>query len=95
MKKPLKVYFRQYANSHQNKWNRLCHSLGMPMIIISLVLFALQYYTYGLILFVVGWAFQFLGHAIEKTPPEFITDPMFFIIGPLFFFNKIFKKIDY
>lgn len=92
---PLKVYFRQYANSHQNKWNRFFHTLGMPLIVISLIVFACGYYDYGIAMFVVGWIFQFIGHAIEKTMPEFITNPVFLLIGPLFFLNKIFKKIDY
>lgn len=92
---PLKVYFRQYANSHQNKWNRICHTVGMPMIVVSLILLPFQYYTLGAILFFVGWFFQILGHAIEKTKPEFISNPIFFVIGPLFFLNKIFKKIEY
>lgn len=92
---PLKVYFRQYADSHKNKWNRFLHTFGIPMLILSLILLACGYYTAAIILFVVGWIFQILGHAIEKTMPEFLTNPIFFIIGPLFFLNKIFKKIDY
>jgi uncharacterized membrane protein YGL010W len=35
-------------------------------------------------LFVVGWAFQFLGHFYEGRKPAFVDDLMGFLIGPLF-----------
>jgi uncharacterized membrane protein YGL010W len=28
----------------------------------------------ALTLFVVGWVFQFVGHAYERKPPEFLKD---------------------
>ncbi|MBC2669354.1 DUF962 domain-containing protein [Novosphingobium piscinae] len=38
----------------------------------------------GLGLFVVGWAFQFLGHHYEGRKPAFLDDLSGLIIGPLF-----------
>jgi uncharacterized membrane protein YGL010W len=38
----------------------------------------------GLGLFVVGWAFQFLGHHYEGRKPAFVDDLMGLAIGPLF-----------
>lgn len=38
----------------------------------------------GLGLFVVGWAFQFVGHHFEGRKPAFVDDIMGLIIGPLF-----------
>ncbi len=35
-------------------------------------------------LFVIGWAFQFLGHAYEQRKPAFVDDLAGLIIGPLF-----------
>ena len=34
-------WIRQYAQSHQNRWNQLTHSFGIPMIVVSLVLLIL------------------------------------------------------
>lgn len=38
----------------------------------------------GLGLFVVGWAFQFVGHHYEGRKPAFVDDIVGLIIGPLF-----------
>jgi uncharacterized membrane protein YGL010W len=35
----------------------------------------------ALAMFVVGWALQFVGHAIEGKPPEFLKDWRFFFVG--------------
>ena len=38
----------------------------------------------GLGLFVVGWVFQFIGHAYEGRKPAFVDDLIGLLIGPLF-----------
>lgn len=40
-------------------------------------------------LFVVGWAFQFIGHAYEGRKPAFVDDIMGLAIGPLFVVAEI------
>jgi uncharacterized membrane protein YGL010W len=40
--------------------------------------------AWGLGLFFVGWAFQFVGHFYEGKKPAFVDDLMGLIIGPLF-----------
>jgi uncharacterized membrane protein YGL010W len=32
-------------------------------------------------MFLVGWGFQFLGHAVEGKPPEFLHDCRFLFVG--------------
>lgn len=79
-------WISEYAESHQHPVNRLCHSFGIPMIAIS-VLFLLLGFIWltilwiGLGLFVIGWVLQFIGHAYEKKPPEFIKDWRFLFVG--------------
>ena len=67
-------WIAQYQTSHQNRWNQLTHTLGIPMIVVSLglaviALFAPGLWPWALGLFVAGWALQFIGHAIEGKPP--------------------------
>ena len=31
-------WIAQYSQSHQNRWNQLTHSFGIPMIVLSLIL---------------------------------------------------------
>ena len=33
------------------------------------------------VLFAIGWAFQFVGHAFERKPPEFLKDWRFLFVG--------------
>lgn len=40
--------------------------------------------TAGVGLFVVGWAFQFVGHFWEGRKPAFVDDLVGLVIGPLF-----------
>jgi uncharacterized membrane protein YGL010W len=79
-------WIAQYASSHTHPVNRLCHSLGIPLIVISLALAvaAIFYRPLWMIaagLFVFGWLLQFIGHAFEHKPPEFFQDWRFLLVG--------------
>jgi uncharacterized membrane protein YGL010W len=79
-------WIAQYATSHQHPVNRLCHTLGIPLIVVSLVMFVASVavaglWRWALVLFVVGWVFQFVGHAFEGKPPEFFHDWRFLFVG--------------
>ena len=83
-----------YGRSHRHPFNRLCHTFGIPMIAVSLPLFVLAYFVAGLwpvpvTLFVVGWALQFAGHAVEGKPPEFFKDWRYLFVGVSWWFAKM------
>lgn len=87
-------WIAEYAESHQHPLNRLTHTFGIPMIMASLVLAvagALWHLLWwvALLLFVGGWALQFLGHAIEGKPPEFLKDWRFLLVGSRWWAAKI------
>ena len=76
----------RYASSHQDPVNRFCHTVGIPLIVLSLPLFVASFWVsrlwvVALALFVVGWVFQFVGHAVEGKPPEFFHDWRFLLVG--------------
>jgi uncharacterized membrane protein YGL010W len=76
----------QYGHSHQHPFNRLCHTVGIPLIVLSLPLLLVAVWVEGLWpfalgVFVVGWAVQFLGHAVEGKRPEFLHDWRFLLVG--------------
>jgi uncharacterized membrane protein YGL010W len=86
-------WIAEYALSHQHPANRWCHSIGIPMIALSILLSPLSLVA-GLrlvpvLLFVVGWTFQFVGHAYERKPPEFVKDWRFLFVGLRWWFAKI------
>lgn len=44
----------------------------------------------AIVVFVIGWIFQFVGHFYEKAKPAFIDDLGQFLIGPLFLMAEVF-----
>src|ERR1700733_8645279 len=90
-------WIAQYGSSHQHPANRLCHTLGIPTILLSLPLFIASIFVhslwiYGLALFLIGWLFQFIGHAFEGKPPEFFHDWRFLFVGVRWWWAKIHGK---
>jgi uncharacterized membrane protein YGL010W len=92
--RPMSEWVAQYGESHRHPMNRLCHTFGIPMIVLSLLLFFVSIFIDGLwpvalVLFVVGWSLQFLGHYIEGKPPEFLHDWRFLLVGLRWWLAKI------
>ena len=85
--RPMSDWIAQYSESHQHPINRILHTLGIPMIAVSIVvavtgvLFMPALLVIAAGLFVVGWIFQFVGHAFEGKPPEFFKDWRFLFVG--------------
>lgn len=95
-------WISEYSRSHQNPVNRACHTLGIPMIAVSIILFVVALvcrvvapgawhllWPIALVLFVVGWIFQFVGHAVEGKPPEFLHDWRFLFVGLRWWLAKL------
>ena len=53
--------------------------MGHPLFIASI--FFHRLWLYALALFLIGWVFQFIGHAFEFKPPEFFHDWRFLFVG--------------
>ena len=76
-----------YKAKHQHPLNRLTHSIGIPLIVISLPLFFFDW-RWALALFVVGWILQFVGHRIEGNQPAFFRNPVYLLVGPLWVLRR-------
>jgi uncharacterized membrane protein YGL010W len=84
--RPWSEWIARYGQSHEHPFNRLCHTIGIPLIALSIPLGLVACVVPGLwrpalALFAMGWGFQFLGHAFERKPPEFIHDWRFLLVG--------------
>ena len=91
-------WIAQYSLSHQHPVNRVCHTLGIPLIAVSLPLFAVaiafpRMWLVAVALFVLGWIFQFVGHAVEGKPPEFFHDWRFLLVGLRWWIAKITRRV--
>ena len=82
-------WIAQYSASHQHPVNRFCHTIGIPLIVVSIVLAVAGAWRIALALFVVGWIFQLVGHAFEGKPQEFLHDWRFLFVGLRWWVAKI------
>ena len=82
-------YLETYRATHQHPVNKVMHTIGIPMIVISLPLFIWNW-RWALGLFVVGWILQFIGHYFEGKPPEFLKDYRFLFVGMRWWVKKTF-----
>ncbi len=87
-------WITEYAKSHEHPINQLTHKIGIPMIAVSVPLFAVaifvkNFWIVPTFLFVAGWIFQFVGHAFERKAPEFFKDWRFLFVGVRWWLKKI------
>lgn len=88
----------RYERSHQHPVNLVCHTIGIPMIVLSLLLGVVSIVVAplripALVLFAIGWALQFVGHAFERQPPEFLKDWRFLFVGFRWWLLKVSGKV--
>jgi uncharacterized membrane protein YGL010W len=91
------AWIADYAASHQNAINKLTHLVGIPLIAVSVPLLLASLFVGGLWpwalgMFVVGWVLQFIGHAFEGKPPEFLKDWRFLFVGLRWWVAKVTGK---
>jgi uncharacterized membrane protein YGL010W len=96
--RPVEEWIGRYEQSHQHPVNRIFHTFGIPVIVVSLPLFLLAavargFWKIALLLFTIGWILQFAGHAIEGKPPEFFKDWRFLFVGTRWWLSKIQRHI--
>ena len=54
--------------------------------------FGLSLWAFALMVFVLAWIGQFIGHRIEGRKPSFFTDLAFLLIGPLWILHFVYKS---
>jgi uncharacterized membrane protein YGL010W len=81
-------FIESYKAKHTHPLNKLMHSIGIPMIVVSLPLFFFNW-RWALTLFIVGWILQFAGHAIEGNQPAFFRNPVYLLVGPLWLLRRL------
>lgn len=87
-KKTVDELLAEYGRDHSHPGNAACHTVGIPLIVASLVV---VWWSWRIAagLFLIGWFFQFLGHSIQGKQPSFFGDWRYLFIGPLYFIRKV------
>jgi len=69
---------------------------GFGMTLILVLMYRLSFSlgpTIGIVLFVGGWALQFLGHYYEGKKPAFFKNGVHLLIGPLWILNDFYARL--
>lgn len=87
-------WIEEYEDGHRHPMSRITHSIGIPLIALSIVLIPFGFFFTAiwwaaLSLFIIGWILQFVGHYFEGKPPEFFKDYRFLFVGLRWWFKKI------
>jgi uncharacterized membrane protein YGL010W len=77
-----------YKAKHQHPLNRLSHTIGIPLILIAPPLLFFNW-RWALGLFIAGWIFQFIGHAIEGNQPAFFKNPLYLLVSLLWLLRPV------
>lgn len=76
--------------------------LAIGMAVISAIMLGVVHLLAGLplplwvsslVIFVVAWIFQFIGHKIEGKKPSFFEDLQFLLIGPMWLLAAIYRRV--
>lgn len=85
----------RYNASHRHPGNRALHAVGIPLSFFAPLLGLVSIFVPGLrlpalVMFIVGWALQFVGHWLEGKPPAFFSDWRFLVTGVIWWVKKLF-----
>lgn len=67
-------------------------SVGLILVYQSLEL-SLPLWGFALVVFVLAWVGQFIGHKIEGKKPSFFEDIQFLLIGPAWLMSFVYRKL--
>jgi uncharacterized membrane protein YGL010W len=85
-------FIENYKARHRHPLNKLCHLIGIPLIVVALPGFFFNW-RWALAVFIVGWVFQLVGHAVERNQPAFFRNPIFLLVGPLWILRRAAEAI--
>jgi len=81
----------------------LSYGMFLAIVLFSYFIVQLEYWEKAgglamwmvcLILLAVGWLSQWIGYKFEGKRPSFFTELKFLLIGPLWWWSKVFKKVN-
>ena len=82
---------------------KLSGPIGAAMTVLTIVAFLgikllekmdISVWQFSLVLFVVMWVLQFIGHHIEGKKPSFLKDIKFLLIGPAWWWVHWLKRLN-
>ena len=70
--------------------------ITLPMIYGNFLLAQTEFHlSASILIFIVSWIMQFYGHKIEGKKPSFLEDLLFLLVGPVWVFYPVYKKLGF
>ena len=69
--------------------------LGLVTNVLFATLGRMPLLTLAIVVFVVAWIGQFIGHKIEGRKPSFLTDLTYLLIGPAWVLVKLYRRLGW
>jgi uncharacterized membrane protein YGL010W len=78
-------------------WLSVPIALGMA-VVFAAMLYSLRFFgehtlSVAAVVFIVAWAGQFTGHAIERSRPSFVEDLRSFLVGPAWLLGAVYRRL--
>ena len=82
---------------------KLSGPIGAAMTLLTIAVFGgisalemldVSVWQFSLVLFVVMWVLQFIGHKIEGKKPSFFDDLRFLLVGPAWWWMHLLKRLN-
>lgn len=94
---PIAAYVGAAAALGFYLWLSVPIALGMAAVLAAM-LYALTWLgeralVVALVVFVVAWIGQFVGHAIERSRPSFLDDVRSFLVGPAWLLGSVYRRL--
>jgi len=79
-------------------WKLACGMLFFSLFMILILQwmdgFSVPLWQTAIVIFIVAWIGQFIGHNIEGKRPSFFRDIQFLLIGPVWLLADVYRKFD-
>ncbi len=82
---------------------KLSNPIGVAMSLLTVLVFIgisilvslnISVWKFSLVLFIIMWIFQFVGHHIEGKKPSFLKDIQFLLVGPAWWWVHWLKRLN-
>ncbi|MCX6354473.1 MAG: DUF962 domain-containing protein [Candidatus Aureabacteria bacterium] len=75
----MRTLYSRWAERHTNRWSLLLHIIGIPLTVAALPVLLFSSLRFAALLFIAGYALQFIGHALEgnKSGEQLLMEKLF------------------
>lgn len=89
----MRALLEEYELNHQTSACKATHAVGIPLIVLSVPLLFFNRRR-ALSFFALGWALQFVGHAMEGKRPKFFEGSEYLLAGLIWWLQLVGRQLS-